>query len=53
MRTRTVLVGVVSGKIPFWYYLTKFEGFSEEDAKALEAEAQPKEPDLFGADGEE
>lgn len=44
---------VVSGNIPFWYYLTKFEGFSEEDAKALEAEAQPKEPDLFGADGEE
>ena len=43
---------VVSGKIPFWYYLTKFEGFSEEDAKALEEEAQPKEPDLFGGDEE-
>ena len=44
---------VVSGKIPFWYYLTKFEGFSEEEAKALEEEAQPKEPDLFGAGDEE
>lgn len=44
---------VVAGKVPFWYFLVKFEGFSEEDAKALEAEAQPKEPDLFGASGEE
>lgn len=39
---------VTSGKIPFWYYLVKFEGFTEEDAKAIEAEAQPKEPTLFG-----
>ena len=39
---------VVAGKIPFWYYLVKFEGFSEEDAKAIEAEAQPQEPTLFG-----
>lgn len=37
-----------SNRIPFWYYLVKFEGFTEEDAKALEAEAQPKEPALFG-----
>lgn len=44
---------VTSNKIPFWYYLVKFEGFSEEEAKALEEEAQPKEPDLFGASGEE
>lgn len=44
---------VVAGKVPFWYFLVKFEGFSEEDAKALETEAQPKEPDLFGVDGEE
>lgn len=36
-----------------WYYLVKFEGFSEEEAKALEEEAQPKEPDLFGAGDEE
>ena len=39
---------VIAGKIPFWYYLTKFEGFAEEDAKAIEAQAAPKEPTLFG-----
>lgn len=38
---------VVQGKVPFWYYLTKFEGFSEEDAKDIEEAAQPKEPTLF------
>ena len=37
-----------SGKIPFWYYLVKFEGMTEEEAKALEKEAKPKEPTLFG-----
>ena len=25
-----------SGKIPFWYYLVKFEGMTEKDAKAFE-----------------
>lgn len=30
----------LQGKIPFWYYLQKFEGFTEEDAKALIAQAQ-------------
>lgn len=39
---------VVSGKIPFWYYLVKFEGFTEEDAKAMEAEAKPKPGTIFG-----
>lgn len=39
---------VMQGKIPFWYYLVKFEGFSEEEAKALEEETQQKEPELFG-----
>lgn len=39
---------VTANKVPFWYYLTKFEGFAEEDAKAIEAAAQPKEPTLFG-----
>lgn len=34
---------VVAGKVPFWFYLKKFEGFSEEDAKALEASAAPHE----------
>ena len=36
-----------SGKIPFSYYLVKFEGFTEEEAKALVEEAQPKKPALF------
>ena len=40
---------VIAGKVPFWYYLVKFEGMTEEDAKALESEAQPKTPTLFGA----
>ena len=37
-----------SNKVPFWYYLTKFEGFTEEEAKALAEQAQPEEPALFG-----
>lgn len=41
---------VAAGRIPFWYYLVKFEGFSEEEAKMLEKEAQPKEPTLFGGE---
>lgn len=41
---------VVAGKIPFWYYLTKFEGYTEEDAKALEEAATPKALTLFGGD---
>lgn len=32
----------ISGKVPFWYYLVKFEGLSEEEAKALEGAAKPK-----------
>ena len=32
-----------TGKIPFWYYLVKFEGFTEEDAKALTASTEPIE----------
>lgn len=40
---------VTAGRIPFWYFLVKFEGYTEEDAKALEAAAQPKET-LFGAE---
>lgn len=30
---------VQMGKVPFWYFLTKFEGMTEEEAKALEQEA--------------
>lgn len=39
-----------SNRVPFWYYLVKFEGFTEDDAKAIEAEAQPKTPTLFGGE---
>lgn len=35
-------------KVPFWYYLTKFEGFTEKEARALVEQAQPEEPTLFG-----
>ena len=30
---------VADGRAPFWYYLTKFEGFSEQEARALEKAA--------------
>lgn len=41
---------VVSGKVPAWQYFVKFEGMSEEDAKAMVSEAQPKQPTLFGGE---
>lgn len=40
---------VVQNKVPFWLYLVKFEGYTKEEAKAIEAEAQPRET-LFGAE---
>lgn len=36
-----------SGYYPKWYYLHMWEGLSEEEAKALTEEAQPKEQGLF------
>ena len=41
---------VNTGRVPFWYYLVKFEGFSEEEAKALADEAAQanKDSGLFG-----
>jgi len=39
---------VTAGKIPAWYFFVKFEGFTEEDAKALVEEAKPELPSLFG-----
>ena len=39
---------VVQGKVPAWLFFVKFEGMTEEDAKAMVKEAQPKEPTLFG-----
>lgn len=41
---------VISNKVPAWMYFVKFEGMSEEDAKAMVAEATPKEPSLFGSE---
>ena len=39
---------VMQGKVPAWKYFEKFEGMSEEEAKAMIAEAEPKdEPKLF------
>ena len=37
----------VQNRIPFWYYLMKFEGMTEEEAKALVEAAQPKEEPGF------
>ena len=37
----------VQNRIPFWYYLVKFEGFTEKEARALVEEAQPKEEPGF------
>lgn len=45
---------VVQGKVPAWQYFVKFEGMTEEDAKAMVEEAQPKEePGLYGKFREE
>lgn len=41
---------VQSGKMPPWRYWAKFEGFTEEEAKAIQAEMTPKEPTLFGSE---
>ena len=38
---------VVAGKVPAWYFFQKFEGLSEEEAKAMVEEAKPDEPKLF------
>ena len=41
---------VSTGKVPFWYYLVKFEGMSDEEAHALADEAAKANQDsgLFG-----
>lgn len=39
---------VTTGKVPVWLYFVKFEGMTEEEAKAMVKEAQPDEPKLFG-----
>ena len=40
----------IQGDVPPWMYYVKFEGMSEEEAKAMVLEAQPKEPTLFGGE---
>lgn len=39
---------VAQGKVPAWRFFVKFEGMTEEDAKAMVEEASPKQPSLFG-----
>lgn len=41
---------VQAGRVPAWMYFNKFEGMSEEDAKAMVAEAELKTPKLFGGE---
>ena len=44
---------VTAGKFPFWRYLVEFEGYSEEEAKQIEAEAKEstQQPGIeFGGD---
>ncbi len=38
---------VQAGKVPAWKFFVKFEGMTEEDAKAMTAEAQPTGQGLF------
>ena len=39
---------VQAGKVPAWKFFVKFEGMTEEDAKAMVAEAEPASSQLFG-----
>lgn len=41
---------VQSNKMPAWLYFVKFEGMSEEEAKALVEESTPEERSLFGVE---
>ena len=41
---------VQAGKVPAWKFFVKFEGMTEEDAKAMVAEAQPAAKTLFGGE---
>lgn len=43
----------LQGDVPPWMYYVKFEKMSEEDAKAMVEDAQPKEEELFGRFKEE
>ena len=41
---------VTQGWVPKWMYFVKFEGMTEDEAKAMVAEAEPKQPSLFGSE---
>ena len=41
---------VSAGKVPAWMFFVKFEGMTEDDAKAMVQEATPKAPTLFGGE---
>lgn len=41
---------VSANKVPAWLYFVKFEGMTEEEAKAMVEEAAPKAPTLFGGE---
>lgn len=41
---------VSAGKVPAWMFFVKFEGMTEEKAKAMVQEAAPKTPTLFGGE---
>ena len=41
---------VIQGKVRFWRYLVKFEGFTEEEPKQIEEETKEKNPTLFGGE---
>lgn len=42
---------VTAQKVPAWMYFVKFEGMTEEEAKAMVEEATPEQPELFGGPG--
>ena len=42
---------VVSGKFPFWRYLVEFEGYTEEEARALQGEASAAMGDPYAGAG--
>lgn len=41
---------VQAGKVPAWMFFEKFEGMTEEEARAMVEEATPKTPTLFGGE---
>lgn len=43
---------VVTQKVPAWQYFVKFEGMTEDEAKAMIAEASPEPQELFPRDDE-